>query len=334
MKLNNPNNQFISELGLLGRLIYHSQIITDFDIKSFYSKKVVDEKTGKLISRHIEIECFCIKDLIKNQQLIDISLCHYLEEIYEKAKVDNTIYTTSFSLSYKFPNFISNTENIVLNTSTSQKPYRIAEVKTLGAYTNMEYNCWNNIDNNKIKLLFKGQYNKDLSDKEDYAFSQIISLFTCEASRNPTTYITAPMVLELAEYFYYYERREDKKELALKLSQNQHQEIELNQYLTEIEILKEKSSTIKMCFERYFPMAIKNAVSGSRFISNEFNKYNEKYFHQYDNGRQNIKEAIELINKNKELTYLWKESFPDRQITDLVQDWYDIDLIGENELII
>lgn len=63
----------------------------------------------------------------------------------------------------------------------------------------MEFNCWSVLDNNKIQTIFKGKEDTFISYKEKYALSQVISLFACESSRNPTTYITAPMILELAE---------------------------------------------------------------------------------------------------------------------------------------
>lgn len=334
-------NDLPNDIDKLGRLVYNFQNINSEEIEHFYSTKIANKETGKLLSRHIEVECTSIKDMIKYQKLIDISLFYYLEKITKDSNKDNCIYTASFSISYKFQNFISNTENVVLNTSTSEKPYRISEVKTLGAYTNMEYSCWNSVDNTKIKSLFKGQYNHYLSSKEEHAFAQIISLFGCESSRNPTTYITAPMVLELADYFYYEERREDKKCLFFSLlnksnqsenSEKDKMEIEstLNDCQEEIENLKEKSSTIKMCFLKYFPMAIKNAVSGSRGISEKLNKEKKDYFHQYDYGRANINSEKELDEKNNQLTTLWQESFPKKELTDLIKDWYDIDLIGDN----
>lgn len=330
------------DIDKIGRKIYNCQSIKN-DFKNFYSTYIGNLETGELLSRNIEIKCSSIKDMIKNQRLIDISLCNHLERMEQQAKKDNFIYKDSFSISYKFPNFISNIESVTLNTSTSDKPYRISEIKTLGAYSNMEFNCWSVLDNNKIQTIFKGESKIHISYKEKYALSQVISLFACESSRNPTTYITAPMVLELAEYFYHGERREERKELFLKLShqlaENEYSESdviemknELNHCLEEIEILKEKSLTIKMCFERYFPMAIYKAVSGSRTTSDKLNlQKKDQYFHRYDYGRANINKEKELEEKNTIIKNLWNEAFPDRDINNLVKDWYDIELIGDEE---
>jgi hypothetical protein len=362
------------DINKLGRKIYNFQS-TKNDIEGFCSNFIVNLKTKELLSRNIEIKCNSIKDMIKNQRLIDQSLCCYLKLLEKEAKTDNSTYSDSFSVSYKFPYFISNIENIVLNTSISDKPYRISEVKTLGAYSNMEYNCWDDLDNNKIKSIFKGEYKENIyfSYKEKYAFSQIISLFGCESSRNPTTYITAPMVLELAEYFFYSEKgqetREDKRELqkiiSLKLchsfdkkylpklkeiKQSTSSDKEYNESIKKlkfhnelddleeeidksnytIKMLNNKSLIIKDYFLNVFPMAINKAVSGSRVTSDKLNKLNdEQYFHQYDYGRVNINIEKELEEKNANLKQLWHDAFPDKNITDLVLDWYDIKLVGD-----
>jgi len=63
-----------------------------------------------------------------------------------------------------------------------------------------------------------------------------------------------------------------------------------------------------MCFLKYFPMAIKNAVSGS--ISEKLNKEKKIIF------TNTIMEEPTLI--------------PKKELTDLIKDWYDIDLIGDN----
>lgn len=337
MKNKKANNDDINKFG---RQVYNYQS-KDCNIKDFYFSRIENQLTGELISRNIEIQCISIKDMIKHQKLVDQSLMLYLEKMNKEAKNSECVYNASFSVSYKFPTFISNIESVVLNTSTSDKPYRISEVKTLGAYSNMEYSCWNVLNNKKIQTVFKGQYNKYSSYEENYAFSQVISLFACESSRNPTTYITAPMVLELAEHFYNNELREDKKTSFLKLSSklntsllDEEEELkvknELAKYEKEIEVLKTRSKTIKMCFEYYFPMAIDKAVSGARVTSDKLNKINNnKYFHQYDFGRPNINKEKELEEKNSVLKQLWEDTFPDREITELIKDWYDIELIGE-----
>lgn len=363
------------DINRLGRKIYNYQS-EPYDTDDFYYSRIVDKNTGKLLSRQIEIKCLSIKCLIKYQRLIDNSLCRYLETMSLNAKKDDFKYSASFSISYKFPNFISNIESIILGTSTTDKPYRTSENKTLNAYSNMEYTCWNSIDNKKIQFIFHGKYLDNLSNKEEHAFTQVISLFATEASRNPTTYITAPMVLELAENFYYsldgqVERensRENQKILLSKLCSKYNNEYlptlqklkqqcktekeyndkfaklqnseeiiylekEINRSSNIIEMLNSKALIIKDYFFNLFPMAIDKAVSGSRVTSDKLNKapdnLDNKYSHQYDFGRPNINKEKELEEKNNTLKQLWEDTFPDREITDLVKDWYDINLVGE-----
>jgi hypothetical protein len=344
MKTQKTKNDDINKLG---RLIYNYQSKPN-DIDDFYFSRVVDKNTGKLLSRQIEIECLSIKCMIKYQRLIDNSLYRYLEVMSFNAKNDNFIYSASFSISYKFPKFISNIENVILNTSTTDKPYRTSENKTLNAYSNMEYICWNSIDNKKLQLTFHGEYFDKLSNKEEYAFTQVISLFATEASRNPTTYVTAPMVLELAEVkaskIETLIDGEDVKDVLVDLykqrdriiqgMQNKYSINDIENMIFSIEkYANNKSLLIKDFFLEYFPMAIDKAVSGSRVTSDKLNKildnFDNKYSHQYDFGRPNINKEKELEEKNSVLKQLWQKTFPDREVTDLVKDWYDIDLIGE-----
>lgn len=229
------------------------------------------------------------------------------------AKNDDFIYSASFSISYKFPTFISNIENVILNTSTTDKPYRTSENKTLNAYSNMEYICWNSIDNKKIQLTFHGKYYDKLSNKEEYAFTQVISLFATEASRNPTTYITAPMVLELAEVKASKVENlingEDvtnvladlykQRDRIIQGMQNKCNFNDIEDIIFSIEkYANNKSLLIKDFFLKYFPMAIDKAVSGSRVTSDKLNKtFDNKYSHQYDFGRPNINKEKELEEK-------------------------------------
>ena len=332
------------DINRFGRQIYNYQSKPN-DIDDFYYSRVVDQKSGKLLSRQIEIECLSIKCMIKYQRLIDNSLCRYLEAMSFNAKQDNVVYSDSFSISYKFPTFISNIESVVLNTSTSEKPYKTSEVKTLGAYSNMEYSCWDSIDNKKIQLIFYGNYSCNFSNKEEYAFKQVISLFATEASRNPTTYITAPMVLELAEVeaskiqsLIYGEDVANtltdlykQRDRIIQGAQNKYTINDIENIIFSIDrYANNKALLIKDFFLKYFPMAIDKAVSGSRVTSDKLNKTNDsRYFHQYDLGRPNLNKEIELESKNNTLQTLWQNTFPDREITDLVKDWYDIDLMGE-----
>ena len=80
-------------------------------------------------------------------------------------------------------------------------------------------------------------------------------------------------------------------------------------------------------------MAIKQAVSGSRVISDRLNETkNSKLFHNYDYGRANINKEKELETKNNTLKLLWQKEFPNKKITNLIKDWYDIELTGIDTL--
>ena len=258
-------------------------------------------------------------------------------------------------LTERLDNFISNIESVVLNTSSTEKPYRSSKVATLSAYINMEHTCWNNINKQDIKQCFYGKTIKNSIEKE-YAFSQIISLFTCEGSRNPTTFLTAPMVFELAEHFYQNEERENKKDLLIKLSceirqdnyltekEREEKEMLFDKYIEQIGILKDRALTIKYCFINYFPMAIKDAVPASRhtslIINEAINNVNDtqykldNYYHQYDTGRPNVPKFELLTQKTSELFAIWskevlgQEELSEQSLIDLTRDWYNIELSG------
>lgn len=138
-----------------------------------------------------------------------------LSKSEEKSGKQKT-YTESYSITAKFITssndtvFASQVECVKLSATESKKPYRISEIKTLPAekegvggasYKNIKYQCWEYVDNSILKMILKGNLSKSLDYDECISCSQIIAMLICESSRNPASYFTAPMVLDLIEYW-------------------------------------------------------------------------------------------------------------------------------------
>lgn len=149
-----------------------------------------------------------------NKKLFD-RLSFLLTKSEEKPEQSKT-YTESYSLTVKFKDpsenivFASQVECIKLSATRDKMPYRVSEIKTLPAekegvggasYKNIKYQCWEYIDNSVIKKILKGKLDQQLDYDQKISCSQIIAMIVCESSRNPTSYITAPMTLELIDYW-------------------------------------------------------------------------------------------------------------------------------------
>jgi hypothetical protein len=173
----------------------------------------------------------------------------------------------------------------------------------------MEYICWDSLSNNeRLCEILKGTIQVN-SHKEAYACSQILSLFTCETSRNPSCFITAPLTLELAEKEY-------------TSAQKKHKNID-------------RKLTIKNFVNDNFPPVIDKAVQASRHISNLKNQeYKDEkesiFYHKYDNGRSSIADSRLLQNKTEKLIDKYTKSKTQDYFCELLnqisKNWYDIDV--------
>jgi len=198
-------------LDCCGRYIYNSQDDNDEDPENIFRDN--DEDNFASVKRNINIECASIKELIKQQKTVNKSLKLELERQQELSDEYDKKYSSSYSVSFKFESFSTNSENHLINTrSGDTHGYRLSKIGTLGTYENIQYTCWDGIDITKLKKVLKGK-DAEIDEQEALSLSQIVSLFVCESSRNPSTFLTAPMCLELAEkeFTSRKEELEDKK---------------------------------------------------------------------------------------------------------------------------
>lgn len=320
-------------LDCCGRYIYNSQ-----DDGTSFENIFRGTVTAKFaaVNRNINIKCASIKGLIKQQKIVDESLKLELETQKELSDLHEKKYSSAYSVSFQFKSFSTNSENHLLNTRPNDDHgYRLSKIGTLGSYESIQYTCWDAIDNEKlIKILNNKRVKVD--EEEALALSQIVSLFVCESSRNPSAFLTAPMSLELAENEFNNKTTElEQKVKSLRdKTKTKSVKAQLKQYTDELEELKSnKSEIIKNFILEYFPMAIEKAVSASRHNSNEINEMDIKEFtHKYDNGRAGVSHARKLESKTLKIIEKWdseegntiKKHFFD-DMNDMASKWYGID---------
>lgn len=328
-------------LDCCGRYIYNSQD-DDEDLENIFRDN--DEDNFASVNRNINIECSSIKKLIKQQKIVNESLKLELGRQQELSDEHDKKYSSSYSVSFKFEGFSTSSENHLINTrSGDTHGYRLAKIGTLGTYENIQYTCWDGIDIANLKKALKGEDIK-IDEQEALSLSQIVSLFVCESSRNPSTFLTAPMCLELAEkeFTSRKEKLEEKKESLSSKKNTKLGKEKIKKCDDDLEQLDaDKSEIIKGCIFDYFPMVMKNATSASRHISNQINKFEncEEFAHNYDNGRADINDADKLNERTLKLIKKWdkEESNKSKEeffysMNSIVSDWYDIDtedLLGD-----
>jgi len=174
--------------------------------------------------RGITVNCTDIVDAIVAKRIIDLSIISEINFIGE------SIYNHSYTNSFRFPLFTSNPEV----HSFSKHGKHIAIIKSLGAYSEIDFSCWQYVTNEVIQKIFKNNLKlTECSNEISSAMSQISGLFLCEVSRNSSSLITLPMCLEIYDDFcknnenramilnldhnYYYKNLNDKLETSKKL---------------------------------------------------------------------------------------------------------------------
>lgn len=216
-KKNSPEDKYI----LSSKINLAARYLLNIAIKSEPLNKTIDNLSTNDSYTEPQI---CIKysntlTLISEQYKINLQLFKRLNFLLSKSEEKNheqKTYTESYSITAKFVTthdniiFASQVECIKLSATENKNPYRVSEIKTLPAekegiggasYKNIKYQCWEYIDNNILKAVLKGNLSKPLEYDECISCSQIIAMLLCETSRNPVSYITAPMVLDLIQYW-------------------------------------------------------------------------------------------------------------------------------------
>lgn len=203
--------------------------------ENLFRKK--EQKLYGQTDRSFEHEVEDIADAIILKRLIDRSIFYEIELIGEK-NICHSTYTNSF----KFRNFTSNIEDHYF----SKNGLHITKVGSLSSYAQIDFDCFDTLNNNSIKyILTNGQYDKKIvvDNEISYKMSQMVSLFLCETSRNPASFITIPMILELSEWIYNLNKSiadEDQKIVSSLIESVHKNSNYYNEFIKEKKLLEKK----------------------------------------------------------------------------------------------
>jgi|GEM_PF-5031070 len=203
----------IALINYLGRLVYSFERLTSHEGDTFSLQiagnateftinesknlfRLDEHKLHGQAARSYQLGVENIIDAIMLKRLVDMSICCEITKIGEEGICHST-YTNSFI----FPQFTSNIEDHYF----SKTGFHIAKVGSLSSYGQIDFNCFDSLTNANIQfILTNGARGTEIeiSDPISRNMAQMVSLFLCETSRNPTSFITIPMCLELGEYLF------------------------------------------------------------------------------------------------------------------------------------
>ena len=252
--------------------------------------------------RSFECKVKDIIDAIILKRLIDKSIYCEINLIGAK-NICHSTYTNSF----KFRNFTSNIEDHYF----SKTGLHIAKVGSLSSYAQIDFECFDALDNSSIKyILTNGKSGTEIEFNNEISrqMSQMVSLFLCETSRNPASFLTIPMILEISEWFfilsksitdedqtkaisfidlihnesYYYNKLIEQRKKLKKDSDDKPENDKIKKALKKIEVdIKKnfvdsenigndipKSKIVKDFILNLFPLSMEKAVQGCRYINN------------------------------------------------------------------
>lgn len=281
-----------------GRVTYNHN--KDGNETNIFRNNGLVPKLAAEVKRSFSYDCKNISEAIFLKRIVDISI---LDEIQVIGKNDicNSTYTNYFI----FPSFSSNIENYYF----SKNGLKIAHIGSLSSYSQINFSCFDKFSNTAIKnVLISPHTASSIDNDASLKLSQMISLFLCETSRNPTAFFTIPMCLEIGERLF--ETLQNKTERDILIFKNAIKDIhdnssiyksltvrkeelektvsvegnnkefkklvkEINSKFIDIEHLDIhlilKSDVIKDVIINLFPMSMAKAVPASRYISNEIN---------------------------------------------------------------
>jgi hypothetical protein len=347
-----------------GMLNYFGRVIYNYH-RNIFKQNIFRE--NNLLSRAMTLPCKHISKAITYKSYIDRSLINELDiyslnnkktnkkEIKDilqyatgerKAAIRNLhneeeawiISNYTYAQSFNMQSMCSNIEYHYF----SKYGNHVAYMKELTAYDSMDYyyNHFNNIDVQELKEFFKGSQ-KEWSHQQEAGISQIITFFLCETSRNPATFFTFPMCLEIAEY----------------ISKNEAEELQImdhllnNAYFINKKDVHQKedivfSDIVKAIITNFYPVSIEKAVSGCRTISEAVNTAikNNNLEHNYDYSTGNISEARKLLTIELSLLWAYQWIMYNKNTlspnianidvyTKIAKDWYGI-IVDTNNIFI
>jgi hypothetical protein len=330
----------VLRINVYGRCVYNSVS------RSVYEKDdLFWSEDNRITKRCVFKEVKNIQEAIEFKVWVDKSI---MEEIsyYRNAETSNIISSQTYSSYIIFSKykFSSNLENVCFSKHGARK----TKVDSLGAYSTMDYSCFQQLSNNQIKSILKGEFTEELNDLQKSHFAQVMSLFLCEASRNPEALITLPMCLEIVGKIDLLESEDknqkirgisdlainshykpkDSEKYKEKLCKDRDELLDINSYVY--------SNLVGYVIKYLFPMSMQGAVTGSRYISQEIETKLQgtkerayDFYHEYDDKPGEARPASILLSRENDIVQYYLQQTPTLpELIDLSYQWYGIN-IGE-----
>ena len=303
--------------------------------------------------RFYSIKVNKISDIIIAKRWVDKSILKEMELLGDN--ISCATYSNSFSLG------ALTSSNVEIHHFSKGKCH-IAHIPSLASYSSMDFTCFDSIGSVSLREILTGN-NRNIDGIVSLQLSQIISLFFCETSRNPSAFLTFPMCLELAEKIYsFLENDEQRAKDALNEIHNasanyQRLSEEAGGTLLFVNTTNSldsilKSAIVKDVILSLFPLAMQNAVQASREISIHINaifqRQNveniDKLYHKYDTRiRGSLTDAKKFLKLENTLIEQYRKHVLENQDPDqninyntIVENWFDIDTntFGECDVLI
>ncbi|WP_425360635.1 hypothetical protein [Candidatus Tisiphia endosymbiont of Ceraclea dissimilis] len=295
-----------------------------------------------------------ISDIIIAKRWVDKSILKEMELLGDN--ISCVTYSNTFGLGAIAT---SNIENHYF----SKGKCHIAYIPSLQSYSSMDFTCFDSINNASLQEILTVK-NKNIDGIVSLQLSQIISLFFCETSRNPSAFLTFPMCLELAEKIYSFLRYHDEQRAKDALNEihnasanYQRLSAEAGGTLLFVDTTNSlasilKSAIVKDVILSLFSLAMQNAVQASREISIHINAIFQQrdvanideLNHKYDTRiRGSLADAKKFLKLENTLIEQYKKHVlqnqdPDQNINYnmIVKNWFDIDIniSGECDVLV
>ena len=312
-----------------------------------------DRELVFLKNRSAIVKCNNILEAVQSKAIIDSNIVKILNIISDKKLISLLDFTNHFVIN----NIGTSIES---HCFSSKNGLHIAKINSLGTYDQMNYDCFVHVPITKLKVILKGEQ-IDCDLQTELHIGQIIGLFLCEISRNPSAIVTLPICIELANNINvkkFFEKKlsslqdgdsemyDEDSEMSYTPEEALHEELrdqlnKLNIYDAFLNVQEDLTlqKIVKFFIVEMSPLSMKEAVSACRHVNKKINEKLEplEISHHYDmkNTVGNILKAQEFLKKELHLLDFWAlvKSFENEKkdykefhkniISDILIDWYN-----------
>lgn len=327
--------------------------------ESYSVFRVNDSDLHGTVGRCFSYTGLNIKDCIIAKRYVDQSI------LYEIGILGDSICHSTYANSFTISRVTSNVENHCFSNRQSH----LAIVGSLSSYAAMDFTCFDLINNQNLQSFLTGKDNSGwINNDISLCLSQLMSIFLCETSRNPSAFLTVPMCLELAEKInslspvqrsvalkQIHDASENYKDLLEKKTQamrhGKSDEVKKIDKEIKSKFIDDnvdmstvlKSEIVKDVVLSLFPLAMLKAVSASREISIQINaklQQEEKLDglqHLYDNKDGSANDLKKFLKLENALIKQYKEHVlsqldQDVDYKKIVKNWFDCDIEYQDDV--